>query len=88
MQNQIPLSASVDPRSLVEESAECCGGSGMGAVDFAQLEGRIHPAFVRTRAVDPEANPTGLSTSHKRAILCVPTHCTVTPVAGVGHKGS
>jgi arsenite methyltransferase len=38
-----------EPRSLFEDSADCCGGPGMGAQQYGELENRIFSAFVRAR---------------------------------------
>jgi arsenite methyltransferase len=38
-----------EPRSLFEDSADCCGGPGMRQSDYDSLSGLIHSAFVRAR---------------------------------------
>jgi arsenite methyltransferase len=45
----IEFTHTYDPQSLFGNSADCCGGPGMGPQDFAALEGTIHSAFVRAR---------------------------------------
>jgi arsenite methyltransferase len=45
----VEITHSYEPSALFESESGCCGGQALGEVEYAQLDGTLHSAFVRAR---------------------------------------
>lgn len=46
---EVEITHSYDTRQLFEDSADCCGGPGLGQAEYRALQGKVHSAFIRAR---------------------------------------
>jgi arsenite methyltransferase len=45
----IEITHDYEVKQLFEDSADCCGGPGLGQREYDELQGKVHSAFIRAR---------------------------------------